>query len=74
MAFAMRVVCDEEGSGNSGKSNGNEDGMQAMAMRAMATGMATMWAMAMAIRRAGSKEGKGKGSNVIETMALWLEI
>ncbi len=37
MALAMRVVCDEEGNGDGSKSNGNEGGRQATAMRAMAT-------------------------------------
>ncbi len=37
MASATRVACNEEGNGNGGKSNGNEGGGQAMAMRAMVT-------------------------------------
>jgi hypothetical protein len=37
MALAMRVACDEEGDGDSGKSDGNEGGGQATATRAMAT-------------------------------------
>jgi hypothetical protein len=37
MALGTRVVWDEEGDGNSGKSNGNEGGRQATASRAMAT-------------------------------------
>ncbi len=36
MALTTRVVCDKEGNGNTGKSDGNEGGGQAMAMRAMA--------------------------------------
>ncbi len=32
-----------------------------MAMRALATAMVAMWAMAMTTRLAGNKEGKGKG-------------
>jgi hypothetical protein len=37
MASATRVVCDEEGNGDGGKSNDDEGGGQASAMRAMAT-------------------------------------
>ena len=37
IASAMRVACDKEGDGNGGKSNGNEGGGRAMAMRAMVT-------------------------------------
>jgi hypothetical protein len=37
MALATRVACDEEGDGNSGKSNGNEGGGRATVTRAMAT-------------------------------------
>jgi hypothetical protein len=37
MASAMRVACDKEGDGNGGKSDGNEGGGQATAMRAMVT-------------------------------------
>jgi hypothetical protein len=33
-----------------------------LAMRALATAMATMWEMATATRLAGNKEGKGNGS------------
>ncbi len=36
-ALAMRVACNEEGNGDGGKSNGNEGGRQATAMRVMAT-------------------------------------
>jgi hypothetical protein len=36
MALATRVACNEEGNGNGGKSDGNEGGGQATAMRAMA--------------------------------------
>jgi hypothetical protein len=32
-----RVACDKEGEGNDGKSDGNEGGGRATAMRAMAT-------------------------------------
>ncbi len=52
MALAMRVVCDKEGDGNSGKNNDDKDGGQVTA---------TKWVMAMVMRRAGDKEGKGKG-------------
>ncbi len=34
---STRVACDEEGAGDSGKSDGNEGGGRATAMRAMAT-------------------------------------
>jgi hypothetical protein len=37
VASATRVACDEEGNGDGGKSNGDEGGRQATAMRAMAT-------------------------------------
>jgi hypothetical protein len=37
MALAMRLVCDNEGDGNGGKSNGNKGGEQTMATRATAT-------------------------------------
>ncbi len=44
--------------------NGNKDGGQATAMRAMvrATAMAMTWVMAMATRLAGDKERKGEGN------------
>ncbi len=34
---STRVACDEEGEGDGGKSDGNEGGRRATAMRAMAT-------------------------------------
>ncbi len=37
MALATRVACNEEGNGDSGKSDGNEGGRQATATRAMTT-------------------------------------
>jgi hypothetical protein len=37
MASATKVACDEEGDGNGGKSDGDEGGRRATAMRAMAT-------------------------------------
>jgi hypothetical protein len=37
MASATRVACNEEGDGNCGKSNGNEGGGGATAMRVMVT-------------------------------------
>ncbi len=37
MASAMRVACNKEGNGNSGKSDGDEGGGQATATRTMAT-------------------------------------
>jgi hypothetical protein len=51
---ATKVLCNKEGGGDGGKSNGDEGGGRA-------TAMATMWAMATAMRRAGDKEGKCKG-------------
>ncbi len=64
MALATRVACNDEGNdGNRGKSNGDEGGGRATAMRAMAmaTAMVPTWAMVTAMRLAGDKEGKGKG-------------
>ena len=57
MALATRVACHNEGNGNSNEGNSNEGGRQVTAMRAMAT----MWAMATAMRLVGKEEGKGKG-------------
>ena len=37
IAPATRVVCNKEGDGNGGKSDGNKGGRQTMATRAMAT-------------------------------------
>ncbi len=37
IALATRVVCDEEGNGDGGKSDGNKGGGQATATRAMVT-------------------------------------
>ncbi len=48
-----KVLCNEEGGGNGGKSDGNKGGGQA-------TEMVTKWAMAMATRLAGNK-GKVQG-------------
>jgi hypothetical protein len=65
MALAMRVGCNEEGDGNSCKSNGNEGDGRVTAMKAMVTAMATakatMWVMVMVTRLTGNKEGKSKG-------------
>ncbi len=44
------VLCNEEGGGNGGKSNGNEGDGQAMTT-------ATTWAMATVMRLVGNKEG-----------------
>ncbi len=49
-----KVLCNEEGGGNGGKSNGDEGGGQA-------TAMATTWAMATETRLADNEEGKCKG-------------
>jgi hypothetical protein len=62
MALVTRVEWDKEGNGFGGKSNGNKDGGQATATRAMVPAMVTTWAMATATRVAGNKEGKAKGS------------
>jgi hypothetical protein len=35
MALVTRVVCDKEGNGDGGKSNGDKGGRRAMATRAM---------------------------------------
>jgi hypothetical protein len=64
MALTTRVMCNKEGDGNGGKSNGNEGDRPATAIRAMASTKATTWAMAMATRLAGSTEGKGDGGKV----------
>ncbi len=53
-AMVMKVLCNEEGGGNWGKSDGNKGGGWAMAT-------ARTWAMAMAMRLAGNEEGKCKG-------------
>jgi hypothetical protein len=59
MALGMKVVCNDEGNGNSNEGNGNKGGGQATAMRAMGT----MWAMVTVtvMRLASNKEGKGEG-------------
>jgi hypothetical protein len=54
IAMATKVLCNEEGSDDGGKSNGDKDGRQA-------TATVTTWAMAMATRLVGDKEGKCKG-------------
>ncbi len=53
--MATKVLCNEKGGGNGGKSDGDKGGGQAM-------GTVTTWAMAMATRLVGNKEGKCKGS------------
>jgi hypothetical protein len=53
MASATRVECNKEGN------DGNKDGGQATATRAMATVPAMTWARATATRVAGNKEGNG---------------
>jgi hypothetical protein len=57
MSLATRVACNKEVDGNSNKGTGNRGGGQAMARRTIAT----MWAMATAMRLVGEKKGKGKG-------------
>jgi len=61
MALAIRVECNEESDGFSGKSDGNEGGRRLTATRVMATVMATRWLMATVTRLAGDEEGKGEG-------------
>jgi hypothetical protein len=61
MVLATRVECDKESNGFGGKSNGNEGCRGLTATRAMATVMASMWAMAMVTRLVGNREGKGEG-------------
>ncbi len=51
---AMKVLCNKEGGGDGGKSDGDEGGWQA-------TATATMWAMVSETRLAGDEEGKCKG-------------
>ncbi len=51
---ATKVLCNKEGGGNGGKSNGDEGGGRA-------TATATMWAMVTAMRLAVNEEGKCKG-------------
>jgi hypothetical protein len=56
--IATKVLCNIEGGGNGGKSDGGKGGGQAMAT-------ATIWVMATETRLAGDKEGKckdGKGN------------
>ena len=61
MASATRMACNKEGDGDSGKSNGNEDGWQATATKAMPMAMATTWARMIATWQVGVKKGKGEG-------------
>jgi hypothetical protein len=49
MASATRVVCDKEGNGDGGKSNGYEGDGQATATRVMAKVKATMTTTAVAV-------------------------
>jgi hypothetical protein len=57
----MRVECNKESHGFSGKSNDDKGGGRLTVTRTIATMTATMWAMAMAMWLAGNEEGKGKG-------------
>ncbi len=59
MATAMRVECHEESNGFGGKSNGNKGGNNQLAMGACDEEVEGGKAMAMVIRVAGNKEGKG---------------
>ncbi len=59
MATAMRVECNKESDGFGGKSNGNKGGNNQLAMVACDKEGKGGKAMAMGIRVAGDKEGKG---------------
>jgi hypothetical protein len=59
MASATRVECDGESNGFSSKSNGNEDGNNQLTMGACEEEGKGSKAMAMGIRLAGNKDGKG---------------
>ncbi len=59
MVMAMRVECHEERAGFGGKSNGNKGGNNQLAMVACNKEDEGGKAMAMGIRVAGNKEGKG---------------
>ncbi len=65
MALATRVACYKVGDGNSNDGDGNKGDMQVTAMRVMmmatVMAMATTWVMALVMRLAGDKEGKGNG-------------
>jgi hypothetical protein len=65
MALATRVACNEEGDGDSYKSDGNKGDGRSTGTRAMVTAMATAkattWVMVMVTRLVGNKEGKGEG-------------
>jgi hypothetical protein len=52
---ATKVLCNKEGGGDGGKSDGDKGGGRAMAT-------VTMWVMGTAMRLAGDKEGECKGS------------
>jgi hypothetical protein len=55
----MRVECNKESNGFRGKSNGNKGGNNRLAMGACDKEGKGCKAMAMGIRVAGNKEGKG---------------
>jgi hypothetical protein len=59
VASATRVECHEESNGFGGKSNGNKDGNNQLAMGACDKEGEGGKAMAMEIRAAGNKEGEG---------------
>ncbi len=59
MATAMRVECHEESDGFGGKSNGNEGGINQLAMGVCDKEVEGGNAMAMGIRVEGDKEGEG---------------
>jgi hypothetical protein len=60
MAMAMRVECNKERDGFGGKSDGNKGGNNQLAMGACDEEGKGGKAMAMGIRVAGNKEGKGE--------------
>jgi hypothetical protein len=61
MERMTRVACNGEGTIDGGKKIVDEGGRQTTATRAIAMAKLTKWAMAMATRLAGNREGKGKG-------------
>ncbi len=62
--LVMRVAGNKKGNDNDGKSDDDKGGGQATGTWEMATATLTTWAMVMAARLAGNKEG-GKSSKVM---------
>ncbi len=61
MGLAMRVVCNQVGDGNGGKSDGDDGCGRASTTRKMAMATAMTWAMGTATRVAGNEKGNHKG-------------